>query len=70
MGDVFEERLSHRLLEAIHQLLELVLGLRVHELVVLEFLDLARDVLWEPFQELLLALSDAVQHLSELRLVV
>jgi hypothetical protein len=57
-------------LEGLHQLLEAVLGLGVHELVVLELLDLARHVLRQPLEELALALRDVAEHLGELGLVV
>ena len=70
LGDVLEEGLHHRLLQHLHQLLEFMLSLRIHELVVLQLLDLAWRVLGQPFEELLLALRDAVQQLGELRLVV
>ena len=70
LRDVVEERLGHRLLELIEQLLELVLGLGVEELVVLQLLHLARRLLRQPLEELLLALDDAAQHVGELLAVV
>ena len=66
--DVLEELVGHGLAELIHQLLELVLCLRVQELVVLELLHLAGGVLREAVQEVLLALRDALEHLLELLL--
>ena len=42
--EVLEEGLHHRLLQHLHELLELGLRLRVHELVVLQLLHLAAEV--------------------------
>ena len=69
LRDILEERLGHGLLELLEQLLEFVSRLLVEELVALQRLDLARRLLGHLFEELLLALDDAAQHLGEVLLL-
>ena len=65
---LLEESVEHRLAQHLQKLLELVLRLRVHELVVLERLHLPAHVRRQRLQVLLLALDDVLQHLRELAL--
>jgi hypothetical protein len=69
LGDVLEEVLRHGLPQLLHELLEAVLCLWVQELVVLQFLHLARSVRRQRLEEVALPLGDALEHLAELLLV-
>ena len=68
--DVFEEGVHHRLLQHLHQLFELGPRLRVHELVVLQLLNLAADILRQVVDRLLLLLDDVLQHLRQALLLL
>src|SRR6266487_1117216 len=57
-----EELLHHLLLQALHQFVELLAGLLVHEVILGETLDLAGNILGKLVQVVLLALRNHLQH--------
>ena len=63
--EVLEQAVHHGLLQHLHQFLVLGGRLRVHELVLLQALDLAAGVLWQVVQLLLLLLHDLLQHFGQ-----
>ena len=68
--EVLEEGVHQRLLQHLHQLLELGAGLGVHELVVLELFDAAAGVFGQIVEGVLLAFRDGLEHLGELLLLL
>ena len=68
--EVLEESVYERLLQHLHQLLELGAGLRVHKLVVLKLFDAAAGVFGQVVEGLLLAFGDGLEHLGELLLLL
>ncbi|GBD13700.1 hypothetical protein HRbin24_01736 [bacterium HR24] len=67
---VLEEGVQHGLAQHLHELLELGGGLGVHELVFLQALDAAAQVLGQVLQVVLLALGDVLEHLGHVAGVV
>ena len=65
--EVLEERPEHRLLEPLHQLLEVGRGLRVHEVVVLQRLEPLAGPVGQLVQLLLVLAGDPLERLEQLR---